>query len=149
MFFVAAKLIWFVIQPSTALILLLVAGIVAIGLGRPRAGMLIVMLGTTGLLVAGLLPLGVLMMLPLEDRFQRQEPDGPVAGIIVLGGGIDQSIGAARGVTTLTEAGAPLSGGAARLHRWHREPHAGRPDRIGRRPPLLRGNGHPGRPVDG
>ncbi len=118
MFFVAAKLIWFVIQPSTALILLLVAGIVAIGLGRPLAGMLIVMLGTTGLLVAGLLPLGVLMMLPLEDRFQRQEPDGPVAGIIVLGGGIDQSIGAARGVTTLTEAGERLTEAVALARRY-------------------------------
>jgi len=118
MFFIAAKLIWFVLQPSTALILILIAGIVAIGFGRTRGGALAMMLAAAGLFVAGLLPLGVLMILPLEDRFPRTEPDGPVAGIIVLGGGIDQSIGVARGVTTLTEAGERLTEGVALARRY-------------------------------
>ncbi len=118
MFFIAAKLIWFVIQPSTALILLLVAGILAIGLGRTVGGAVTVMAAAAGLVVAGLLPLGIWMILPLEDRFPRVEPDGPVAGIIVLGGGIDQSIGLARGVTTLTEAGERLTEAVALARRY-------------------------------
>ena len=118
MFFVAAKLIWFVLQPSTALILLLAAGIIAIGFGRTHGGAVTVMIAAAGLFVAGLLPLGVLMILPLEDRFPRVEPDGPVAGIIVLGGGIDQSIGIARGVTTLTEAGERLTEAVALARRY-------------------------------
>lgn len=118
MFFIAAKLIWFIVQPSTALVLLLIAGVVAIGFGRTRGGALMMMLAAGGLFVAGLLPLGILMILPLEDRFPRTEPDGPVAGIIVLGGGIDQSIGAARGVTTLTEAGERLTEAVALARRY-------------------------------
>lgn len=109
MFFVASKLIWFVLQPSTALVLLLVAGIIAIGFGRTRGGLISIIAATAGLVVGGVLPLGVLMMLPLEDRFQRVEPDGPVTGIIVLGGGIDQAVGAARGITSLTDAGDRLT----------------------------------------
>ncbi len=118
MFFIAAKLIWFVIQPSTALILLLVAGILAIGLGKTVGGAVTVMAAAAGLIVAGLLPLGIWMILPLEDRFPRTEPEGPVAGIIVLGGGIDQSIGLARGITTLTEAGERLTEAVALARRY-------------------------------
>ncbi len=118
MFFVVAKLTWFVLQPSTALVLLLLIGMILIGIGRAHAGALTMFIASAGLLVAGLLPLGILMILPLEDRFPRGVPDGPIAGIIVLGGGIDQQIGVARGVTTLTEAGERLTEAVALARRF-------------------------------
>ncbi len=152
MFFVAAKLAWFVLQPSTALVLLLVAGIAAIAFGRVRGGAIAAMLAALGLVVAGILPLGVLLMLPLEDRFPRAAPDGPIAGIVVLGGGIDQAIGAARGTTALTEAGdrverggragAALSRRKDRLHRRHRQPDPGRAHGRRRGPAMFHRHGH-------
>ncbi len=118
MFFLAAKVIWFILQPSTALVLLLLVGMILIVFGRAHAGALTMFIASAGLLVAGLLPLGTLMILPLEDRFPRGAVDGPVAGIIVLGGGIDQQIGIARGVTTLTEAGERLTEAVALARRY-------------------------------
>lgn len=118
MFFYAAKLVWFFLQPSAALILALAAGVLAIGPGAVRVGAGLVLLGTLGLMVAGFTPLGAALMLPLEDRFARVEPDGPVTGILVLGGGIDQRIGEARRTATLTEAGDRLTEGVALAVRY-------------------------------
>ncbi|MCX5493471.1 YdcF family protein [Kaistia dalseonensis] len=105
MFFYAAKLIWFVLQPSAALILLLVAGILAIGLQRVRLGASLMVVATVGLVIAGFLPLGPALLLPLEERFPRPVLDGPVTGIVVLGGGVDQYIGEARDLVALPDAG--------------------------------------------
>jgi len=118
MFFYAAKLIWFFLQPSTALILALAAGVLAIGLGAVRLGAGLVLVAAIGLLVAGFSPLGAALLLPLEDRFSRVEPDGPVTGILVLGGGVDQRIGEARQAVTLTEAGDRLTEGVALALRY-------------------------------
>jgi len=118
MFFYAAKLIWFFLQPSAALILLLAAGVLVIGLGAVRFGASLVVLATAGLLIVGFSPLGAALMLPLEERFARVEPDGPVTGILVLGGGIDQRIGEERQAVTLTEAGDRLTEGVALALRY-------------------------------
>lgn len=118
MFFYAAKLVWFFLQPSAALILSLVAGVLAIGFGAVRVGAGLVLLAAIGFLIAGFSPLGAALMLPLEDRFTRVEPDGPVTGILVLGGGIDQRIGEERQAVTLTEAGDRLTEGVALALRY-------------------------------
>lgn len=119
MFFYASKLIWFLAQPSAALILLLLVGILAIGFRRVRLGAGLVLVAAAGLFVAGFLPLGVALILPLEDRFPRVVPDGPVTGIIVLGGGIDQRIGETRGVTALvSEAGDRMTEAVVLAHRY-------------------------------
>lgn len=118
MFFYAAKLVWFFLQPSAALILGLVAGVMAIGLGAVRLGAGLILLATIGLVVAGFSPLGAALMLPLENRFARVEPDGPVTGILVLGGGIDQRIGEERQTPTLTESGDRLTEAVALALRY-------------------------------
>ena len=105
MFFYLAKLGWTLAQPSAALLLLLVAGLLLVGFCRVRLGGTLVLVATAGLLVAGMTPLGAALLLPLEERFPRPEIEGPVTGIIVLGGGIDQRNTAARGVFALTDAG--------------------------------------------
>jgi uncharacterized SAM-binding protein YcdF (DUF218 family) len=51
------------------------------------------------LAVCGVSPLGSMMMLPLEERFPVWTPSqGEPDGIVILGGGIDPDISAARGV---------------------------------------------------
>ncbi|BCP54079.1 hypothetical protein K32_26960 [Kaistia sp. 32K] len=118
MFFYAAKLIWFLLQPSAALLIALAGGVLIIGLGGYRFGAVLVLLATVGLLVAGFSPLGPALLLPLEERFQRVEPDGPVTGILVLGGGIDQHVGERRGTIELTEAGDRMTEAVALARRF-------------------------------
>jgi uncharacterized SAM-binding protein YcdF (DUF218 family) len=113
MFFYPAKLIWFLLQPSAALLLALAAGVLAIGLGRVSVGATLMIAATVGLLVAGFLPLGPALLLPLEERFPRPVIEGPVTGILVLGGGIDQHVGEARGVIALADAGERMTEGVA------------------------------------
>jgi uncharacterized SAM-binding protein YcdF (DUF218 family) len=118
MFFYPAKLIWFVLQPSAALLLILLAGIVAIGFGKARGGSRLVLFATAGLLVAGFLPLGPALMLPLEDRIPRGTPEGPVTGIVVLGGGLDQRLTVARGVAALTGSAGRMTEAVALARRY-------------------------------
>lgn len=118
MFFYAAKLVWFLLQPSAALLIGLAGGVLAIGLGSVKLGSILILVAVAGLLVAGFSPLGPALLLPLENRFARIEPDGPVTGIVVLGGGIDQHVGERRQGTALMEAGDRMTEAVAlaRLH---------------------------------
>ncbi|MCX5515257.1 YdcF family protein [Kaistia algarum] len=120
MFFYLAKLGWYFAQPSALLLVLLFVGLVAIGLGCVRSGGSLVLVSTAGLLIAGFLPLGPAMMLPLEDRFPRTDPKGPVAGIVVLGGAIDTRISESRGDYALADAAERMTE-AVRLARLYPE----------------------------
>ncbi|MGI8724643.1 MAG: YdcF family protein [Methyloceanibacter sp.] len=107
MFFYAAKVLWFLLQPSTLIALLIGYGSVLIWTGWARWGRRFVSAGAVLLLVAGLSPLGNALILPLEDRFPRTNLDAEPApsGFIVLGGAEDRLVGQARGAPTLNEAG--------------------------------------------
>lgn len=107
MFFYIAKGLWFVLQPSTLIALLIGYGSILIWTGWARWGRRFVSIGAVLLLVAGLSPLGNALILPLEDRFPRAGLDDPPppTGFIVLGGAEDRLVGEARGVPALNEAG--------------------------------------------
>ncbi|MGB6908024.1 MAG: YdcF family protein [Methyloceanibacter sp.] len=107
MFFYLAKLLWFLLQPSTLIALLIGYGAILIWTGWARWGRRFVTIGAVLLLVAGLSPLGQALILPLEDRFPRADLDEPPAptGFIVLGGSEDRLVGKARGAPALNEAG--------------------------------------------
>ena len=107
MFFYAAKVLWFLLQPSTLIALLIAYGSILIWTGWARWGRRFVSAGAVLLLVAGLSPLGNALILPLEDRFPRANLDAEPApsGFIVLGGAEDRLVGQARGAPTLNEAG--------------------------------------------
>lgn len=109
MFFYAAKLTWYLLQPSAALVVLLVVGLLAIGLGFVRTGGALVLVVAAGLLVGGFLPLGPALLLPLENRFPRPAPPQSVTGIVVLGGAVDDRISRARGGFALVDAGERLT----------------------------------------
>ena len=121
MFFTLSKTFWFFAQPSSLITLLLLAGLGLAGSRRfARAGLRMAWTGLGLLLVAGLGPLGNLVILPLEDRFPARHgkvPDGPVAGIIVLGGYEDGRITRARGTLTLNEAAERITETAWLAHR--------------------------------
>ena len=106
MFFYLAKGLWFLLQPSTLIALLIGYGSILIWTGWARWGRRFVTIGAILLLVAGLSPLGNALILPLEDRFPRANLDDPPppAGFIILGGAEDRLVGSARQAPALNEA---------------------------------------------
>jgi uncharacterized SAM-binding protein YcdF (DUF218 family) len=106
MFFYLAKVLGFLLQPSTLIALLIGYGSILIWTGWARWGRRFVTFGAALLLLAGLSPLGNALILPLEDRFPRAGLDAPPppTGFIILGGAEDRLVGAARGAPALNEA---------------------------------------------
>lgn len=120
MFFVASKIGGILLfHPLDLLLALLAAGLL-LGLSRfRRAGRALVAVAAVGMLLAAFSPLSALLLRPLEDRFPRLPDDAPApAGILVLGGALDEDLGAARGEPTLTEAAARLTAGVALARRY-------------------------------
>jgi uncharacterized SAM-binding protein YcdF (DUF218 family) len=115
LFFYAAKLVWFVLQPPVALLLLLVGGLMLVAGGSPRLGGVLAGLALAGLVAAAFLPLGQVLLMPLERRFAAVEPDAPVTGLIVLGGGMQSEGGAVR-MAAATQARLDEALRLARLH---------------------------------
>ena len=110
MFFYVAKIVWFLVQPSSLILLILLAGIALLWTRYARAGRRLVLAGTLLFAICGLSPLGHAVLLPLENRFPPADLEaGPAPdGIIVLGGAQDMLVSAARGRPALTEAGERL-----------------------------------------
>ncbi|MGI9407318.1 MAG: YdcF family protein [Hyphomicrobiaceae bacterium] len=106
LFFYASKVVWFLIQPSSLLILTLLGGLAAKRFGRARLGRTLIFCSATGFVVAGYSPLGSVLLHPLETRFERPvlaKAGGP-AGIIVLGGAFDADASPGRRGPALNDA---------------------------------------------
>ncbi len=89
MFFYLAKILWFFLQPSSLMLLALIAGALLAGTAWRRLSRWLLFGGVAAIVVCGLLPVGDLLIRPLEDRFPRptlEGEGGSIAGIIVLGG---------------------------------------------------------------
>ncbi len=109
MMFVASKILWAVLQPSSLLALAMAFGILRALVGRtPRPGIRMAAIALTLLCGLGVSPAATWLIVPLEDRFPAVAvPEGSrdYAGIIVLGGGEDGRVSTARGQLHLNEAG--------------------------------------------
>lgn len=92
-----AKTFWALARPSSLVVLLLTVGVVVLWLGWYRLGTALVTLGTMPLVVLAFLPVGLWLLVPLEDRFPppKQLP-GRADGIVVLGGAEEPAISKAR-----------------------------------------------------
>lgn len=86
MFFVASKIIWAVIRPETLFMLLIAGGLLAVWRGRRRLGFGLAGAGLACFALIAALPLGDLLIRPLETRYPANPPVSDVRGIIVLGG---------------------------------------------------------------
>lgn len=120
MFFYLAKTAWFVLQPSSLMLIMLLAGVVLLWTRYARAGRRLVLLSSLLLLVTGLSPLGHALILPLEERFPPADLDAgpPPHGIILLGGAQDMLVSGARNRPALTEAGERVVETALLAHRF-------------------------------
>ena len=118
MFFVLSKVLWVAAAPTNLLFGLALLGALAAlaGLGWGRR---LALGAVVALVLCGVLPVGKLLLRPLEDRFPQASLEGPApAGIVVLGGPIDQEIGAARGQVTLIDAAARITAAVALSRRF-------------------------------
>ena len=97
MFWLVSKLFWLFFHPMSLAILFVLAGFSFALARRKLTGLVLTGAGLAVLLVAGLTTLGAVLMQPLEARYPRPDavPDN-AAGVIVLGGGTENVISAAR-----------------------------------------------------
>jgi uncharacterized SAM-binding protein YcdF (DUF218 family) len=105
MFFVASKLLGFFTLPSNDM---LAAGLIGLALTRTRfvrTGRWLVSAAIILFFAFGLLPLGKMLMAPLEERFPPWDASGGVPdGIVVLGGAVESEIAPTRPASELNEA---------------------------------------------
>ncbi len=128
MYFVLSKIAWFLLAPAHILIGLVLVGAALCFTQALRLGRALVVTGAGTFALLGLLPVGDMMLGPLEARFPRFVDDGrPVAGIIVLGGGEDPRPAAEHGVLAVGDAAERLIAAAdlARRHPEARLVHSG------------------------
>lgn len=119
MFFYAAKILWFFVQPLNLAIFLLLAGLLAGFLGWRRSMAAGGVLSFLILAICAWTSAGALMLQPLEDRFARPvvAPE-KVAGIVVLGGGLEGQINLARGGYEVNRGGDRFIETATLAHRY-------------------------------
>jgi uncharacterized SAM-binding protein YcdF (DUF218 family) len=97
MFFVASKIVGFVIQPVNLIALFLLVGLIASLLRLRRLALLFPALALLTLVVSAWTSTGSVLLEPLEDRFARPTvPPEDVKGIIVLGGFFEGGINLVR-----------------------------------------------------
>jgi len=105
-FFVVSKIFWTIASPINLLLFGALIGVVLCHGRRARFGRALALAAILILLAAAILPLGRAFIAPLEDRFPMPASDlAAPAGIIVLGGAIDDTTSAARGQTIFDEGG--------------------------------------------
>lgn len=106
MFFLASKVFWLLAQPVSLALLFGVAGLVLAFTPWRWAARIALLAGIAVLGASAFSTLGYVLLRPLEAAFERPAlPPPAVTGIIVLGGGMDAKINAARGGYELNRAG--------------------------------------------
>ncbi|HUJ37779.1 MAG TPA: YdcF family protein [Hyphomicrobium sp.] len=116
-----AKVLWFSLQPSSLILILLITGAALLFTRHWRAGRRLVVASGALFLIGGMPPLGNVLILPLEQRFARADLSGrDVDGIIVLGGVEDARVAAGRHVHAMNEAGERITEAAALALRYPR-----------------------------
>ena len=119
MFFYISKLLWFCLQPSALLLILLISGTALLATRHQKAGRRLVLASAALLFIGGVLPLSTWLILPLEQRFARVDLSGDlVDGIVVLGGMEDARVSSARRAHALNEAAERLTETAALARRF-------------------------------
>jgi uncharacterized SAM-binding protein YcdF (DUF218 family) len=109
-FFIASKIFWMVASPINLLLFAALVGVLLCYGQRARFGRALALSAILIFVVAATLPVGVLLLSPLENRFPQPAPDlAPPEGIIVLGGAINNQASAVRRQTVFDEGGERLT----------------------------------------
>lgn len=115
MFFPLSKIAFFLVQPSSLIALAILLGLVlAMATRWSRLGLRVAAVGLAMLVLAGLLPVGNALVLPLEQRFAsvpQPSAGDDVAGIILLGGFEDGWVSGGRPGLAVNEAAERLTEG--------------------------------------
>jgi len=118
-FFILSKIFSFFALPSNILISIGIAGLVLLCTRFTRLGNRLVVASIALIAIAGLSPLGNILILPLEQRFPPWDAShGAPDGIVVLGGAITLSVSAARGAVALNEAAERITVAAELARRY-------------------------------
>jgi uncharacterized SAM-binding protein YcdF (DUF218 family) len=105
MFFILSKTLGFFALPSNLLIAIGLIGTILLCTRYTRLASWLVVTSLVLLALAGLSPIGNVLILPLEQRFPPWDASrGPPDGIVVLGGAITPDVSVARGAVALNEA---------------------------------------------
>jgi len=122
MYHAISKVLGTATQPSTLVLLVLLAGAALLFTRAWRWGRTLVAIAAALYLIGGILPLSTWLTLPLEQRFSRPDLSGAeVTGIIVLGGAEDARVSAGRHTHAINESGERITEAAALALRY---PHA-------------------------
>ncbi len=108
MLFDLAKLFWTLVNPAALLLLLLGAALLCLLLRRRRTALWLLAGALVLAALPAVTPVERWLLRPLESRFAALEPPERVAGIVVLGGGLDV-------VTATRGAESALNGAGERL----------------------------------
>lgn len=104
-FFIASKLIGGLLRPDTWIVIALGLIVLALLTQTRRLALWISSSSLAALIALAVMPLGDLLLKPIERTYPAQPPLGRVDGIIVLGGGEDARAGAYWGQMQINEAG--------------------------------------------
>ena len=106
MFFIASKVLWFIAQPLSVIVLLLMLGMLLAVLKWRRTAFVIHIGVVLIIVLMGYTTLGSVLIQPLENRFSRPAafPEN-IAAIIVLGGATVGDVSRSRDVSELNAAG--------------------------------------------
>ncbi len=119
MFFVASKVLAFLVVPSNILIGLVIAGALLLYTRYALWGRRLIAAGLALIVIVGVSPVGLALLRVLEDRFQPwSDAGGAPAGFVVLGGALDPVITAARGTPALDGSAERLTIVAALARRY-------------------------------
>lgn len=104
MTFALSKIFWYVATPGNFFLILALAGMVRLALTRRRHGFSLILIGIGGLTIVTVLPISSWAIAPLENRFPQPVLPEQIDGIVVLGGGVNQTIAEARHQISVPEA---------------------------------------------
>jgi uncharacterized SAM-binding protein YcdF (DUF218 family) len=102
--FVFSKLAWVLVQPSNLLLLLLILAAVGVLFGYQRFGTWLLCGVTLALVVVTALPIGMWLVIPIENRFPPPALPEQIDGIVMLGGAVEPHVSAIRGQIALNGA---------------------------------------------
>ena len=106
MFFFASKILWMIASPVSLLLFAALIGVLLCFGRLARFGRALALSAILVLVAATILPVGMLLIAPLENRFPVPPMDLPAPeGIIVLGGAINDPVSQARQETVFNEGG--------------------------------------------